>query len=81
MNIIDNKSIILYPNPVNEYCSIKNNEPCYEDYYITIYNSQGTVVKRCKVSNILYIGDLKPGIYLIELLNNSGIQITKIIKR
>lgn len=72
----------IYPNPLNNYIKIDFDDFNIYDSKIKIYNNSGTLIKVFDFlnKNNLYLGDLKPGLYVIELIDNNKRRTCKIIK-
>lgn len=70
----------LYPNPADDFINLVSAR--FGISNIRILNSSGINIKEFDDSNFnrLYIGDLKKGLYLIELKSGNNIQIGKFIK-
>lgn len=74
-------SIHLFPNPTNEFITIKS-----ESYLkqISIYNTLGALVKNnainVKKEIQLSLNELENGIYFVKIMNEKGIITKKIIK-
>lgn len=74
-----NEVITIYPNPANDIITIKTKDNAVIDN-ITIYNSLGKKVKTSN-QNIMNIGNLEKGIYLVVITDNDGkIARKKILK-
>ena len=73
----DSRSIIVYPNPVNDRIRVEGLEGECE---ISIYNTLGTCVKRLTLSGNeeIVVGDLAAGLYLLRI---NGKQTVKFVKR
>lgn len=75
------QNVSIFPNPANNY--IKINTPLK---VLNIYDIQGKLVKKFTGSFMenkeFNISNLKPNIYILETINNSGNrQITKLVKK
>ena len=76
-----NSALTLYPNPASSYLSIKTQNGLLVQ--LDVLTTAGTIVysKTINGNEILDISSLKPGIYFIRCIENTGrIQIFKIIK-
>ena len=63
--------LIVYPNPADEYISLQEEFDPLMQY--KIYNTSGILVDSGKmVSNTLYIANLNPGVYFLELISEEG---------
>lgn len=72
------RSINIYPNPVDDYFTIKTNHlvKC-----VAIYNVQGSLVKSFSKTEASYnLQDLKTGLYFIEIETSKGMVTKKFIK-
>jgi hypothetical protein len=75
------RNLKLYPNPVNEELTIDIENS--KDNTCTVFNSQGQIVKNLSVSlglNIIDMGELPSGLYIVRISSISGIYIERIIK-
>lgn len=70
----------IYPNPVNEYLSIKSNNKDFLNYKFQIYNSCGEIVKNQSrfsanknETTIINLSNLSEGIYFIKLIDGNQI--------
>lgn len=73
-------SFNLYPNPANTHFSIQNelNMPIKK---VTVFDVKGSVLKAIEMPvEEMNIGDLKKGIYIIELEINEGMVYKKLVK-
>ena len=79
-DIKEKELISLYPNPVKDILYIENPET--DDLNATLKNSAGLLVETwnlVKGLNEFYIGDMKPGLYILQLSGNIKSEF-KIIK-
>ncbi len=80
-NIKIKNDIVLYPNPAQDYFSISNGNKIDK---IKLYNILGTEIKSFYHYNNAQhlIGDLKPGMYLIQMLDkdNNIVKTSKLNK-
>jgi len=86
LNVYDNltlNKIKIFPNPICDFFQIETDMIITKDFNIKVYNNLGSIIKLIKytATNRLYIGDLVPGIYFIEISNTDKRQICKIIKK
>ena len=74
------KDMRLYPNPFTDVINISDIENVKS---VTVNDASGKLVKVIeKVSNNLNLGDLKQGIYLLNITYNNGTTVTtKVIKK
>ncbi len=56
---IDNKDIVLYPNPVSDKLTLQINDSFSDNLYAILYNSQGAIIMEKKIANNKHILDLK----------------------
>ena len=82
-NNFDNKSIIIYPNPVIDKLSIKSNQ--FKIKEITIYNLSGQkIYYKNNLNNnyiVINLHDISNGIYILEIMNDCQIKAKKIIAK
>jgi len=83
LSVSDNNltSTKLYPNPVDNILSIESDAIISE---ATIYDSNGRSILRTAYEGDLYqldLSKLRPGIYFLKVLSNTGIETFKIIKK
>ena len=72
-------SVLLYPNPANEYIVIKSNRLLKE---IVILNQFGEVVLRMKpdsVDYIIHLNDIPSGLYFMQIKALSGSTYKKVV--
>ena len=71
----------LYPNPADDFIRLVSERSGRS--HIRILNSSGLTIKEFDDSNFnrLYVGDLKKGLYLIELNSGKNMQIGKFVKK
>lgn len=74
------KSIILFPNPVRSLLSISSAES--KTFYVTIYDMKGSKVTETLVSQSIDISILNSGLYLIEIIDiaDKSTYVRKFIK-
>lgn len=75
ISILAENGFSLFPNPTNSDCTVTFDSPQFNSEAI-LTDSRGRVVRKVRVNgNILLIekGDLEAGIYLLSILNESGI--------
>ncbi len=72
--------IKAYPNPANDYIVLAGNVEA--DAKIAIKDVTGRSIRTLSnTHNSIYVGDLQPGVYMLECINSTGIFVEKIIKR
>jgi hypothetical protein len=61
----------IYPNPAKDYFAIENLK---EETNISVYNLQGQIMKEIhlKDSNIIHVGDLPRGVYVLKASDKQG---------
>lgn len=67
-------TINIFPNPANSQIQIDTQLPI-RTYYV--YDLMGNMLLKSKDSNWIYVGDLKDGMYLLELEAQNGKRISK----
>ena len=72
-----NSSIEIYPNPTHDLLKINSKTNINK---ITLYSITGKLIKTYKASNMISIGSLKTGTYIIEVSNNEKSYVSKIVK-
>ncbi|CAA7194215.1 T9SS type A sorting domain-containing protein [Chryseobacterium potabilaquae] len=78
--IISKQENTIYPNPFTETLNIKDPKNIQ---HLSIIDPAGIVVKRIKnPSSVLYLEDLKPGVYVITFtMKDNSIKTKKVIKK
>lgn len=83
--LVDTGKLLIGPNPATDYIRVKSEQKTRS---ISVYNILGIKTKEFILSNVpggedeLYIGDLHPGIYFLQVWNVDGQTIIrKLIKR
>lgn len=77
---IDSQSVSIYPNPAKEWIQLKGD--ISQNSQLIIYNYLGQVEHEENVSSnhTIYIGDLKSGIYILQLKDkNSAVQNFRLV--
>lgn len=78
-----NNNYLVFPNPANEELNIVFKNDFYKNSLANLYNSEGKLVlskRLVKRSNQIDIHNIKKGIYILKITNNSNIVIMKIVK-
>lgn len=73
-DILDSKksNLSIYPNPAVEYITLQVD--VYPNIHYKIYNASGSLIDSGRIlSNTLYVANLHPGVYFIELISAEGI--------
>jgi len=70
--------IIIYPNPATTEITING----YNPNYLKLFNALGECVAEAKKTNKLWVGNLAPGLYLLQVFNEKGwlVKTEKVIK-
>jgi hypothetical protein len=81
INNIETKEYIVHPNPFTDYISIDSGE--VQINLAEIYDSQGSLIRKTNdFKQRLFLGDLKSGIYILRITDNSKkVTEIKIIKQ
>ncbi len=80
-DISDRKNIMLYPNPAQQFITIKNNDDDIDQ--IEIYNTAGKQVLSKKIDGTLKgidVRNLEPGVFLMKIITGKDVYIYKFIK-
>ncbi len=78
---IDNKTLVIYPNPAHDQLTLKTDGFNIENFKVEIINTIGQTVFKTEVNtNTLDVSDLKRGIYFITLKNKNNHYSGKFIK-
>ncbi|MFP3859293.1 MAG: T9SS type A sorting domain-containing protein [Bacteroidales bacterium] len=68
----DQKDVIIYPNPAQDYINIEVEGGENYNYSLEIYNMQGSLLKRKEnIEGNININDLSSGVYMLKVQNNS----------
>lgn len=67
----------IYPNPTSDYVNILIED---EVKIVTVFNMQGKEILKTN-SNRVDVSNLTSGVYMIEVITNSGKAISKVIKK
>lgn len=77
---INQKEIVVYPNPTSEILNFQNLPPSIKD--VSLFNIQGSLIKNYSVSeNQLNISALPAGIYFIKILQDDSTTVKRIVKQ
>ncbi|MEM6964457.1 MAG: T9SS type A sorting domain-containing protein [Bacteroidota bacterium] len=73
----------VYPNPVNDYISFRSLKSTIQGVELTIFNSQGQLVKKMDFSSNLQVrlGDLNAGLYTIKITVGAEIYVGDFVKQ
>jgi len=69
--IIEDKNVVVFPNPSNDKFNIKSTTGEFERSTITIYNSIGKIIFSGLMENVSSV-ELKPGVYELSVLSPNG---------
>jgi len=74
--------LIVYPNPTNDRIIVDNNLTDLGEFKFTMYSVSGLIKLSGKssVGHEISLSDLSPGIYFLEIQNENGIVMRKIVK-
>jgi parallel beta-helix repeat protein len=80
-SIIVNSNISLFPNPAQSYF-VLNNKVSTELMDVKVINSMGRIVYNNKLKSMdkIDIANLPTGLYIVEIVSNSGISKVKLMK-
>jgi len=76
-------SLKVYPNPTEEFLTIEIENPENKNLEISLIDEKGVVMKTTKTGGSktqLYTGDLKTGVYFIQLVGNGLKEVSKVIR-
>ena len=79
-SVIANETPTIHPNPAQDYINLYTPE----DAVVTLYSNTGRVVKSIKLAggnSKISVANLKPGVYNIQVQEQSGLNSFRIIKR
>lgn len=78
-SFIDNNSIIIYPNPANNFITIKNNKITTENFNYRIIDVTGRIVKNgiSKFNTNINIENFSDGLYTIQVELENGEKLSK----
>lgn len=79
---LDTKNLIIYPNPASDQITVYVNSNVFSSY--EILDHQGRMIRKGSVTagqeNItINLSDLSPGIYLLNVLSESGKMTERIV--
>jgi hypothetical protein len=79
-------TIQIFPNPAKDYFSLRSPEPLEENMRLTIFSSDGALMRELSISPGIYkheclvdIRDLAPGLYFIMIKMEASNIIQKLI--
>ena len=78
-SFIANNSIIIYPNPANDYIKIENNKTTTENFNYKIIDVTGRIVKNdtSRFNENINIENFSDGIYTIKIETENGEKTSK----
>lgn len=79
----DDFEVVLFPNPASQQLSIKTDEDLIGSNY-NIINIMGQTVRSGKINsdnNLLEVGDLSNGTYLLQIYSKDGGAVSRFIKK
>jgi phosphoglycerol transferase MdoB-like AlkP superfamily enzyme len=78
-NFALNKAVIMYPNPVENYLTIRSNLPITR---VQVYSLLGDLVKDVNTNFVrIDLRDVNSGIYMIKIHSNQFFVTKKLIKK
>jgi PKD repeat protein len=85
INNIQAAGIKIYPNPFSDHISIKMSKPAENISAVRIFDISGRVLKNIPISAnqnklLLSAKELNKGIYLLEIISDSGKVVYKVVK-
>ena len=74
IDISENRSFDIYPNPSNDFIYIKSINPAVQQFILSLYNLLGEkIFSDTFIDNYkLFIGNFSKGFYLIVISGNNG---------
>lgn len=80
-NILYDNQIGIFPNPAHDFIEFSQNFRLSDGCRIKVFDTNGKLIESFNYTNKrIYIGDLKAGIYFIEVSDKDKRQIGKLIK-
>ena len=71
--IVENKNLILYPNPTSGKVTVVG----VEASEVMVYNALGQLVKTVRGTNEIDVADLMEGVYLVRIMDAEGRNYTE----
>lgn len=71
---IDNKNVVVYPNPTKSYIYVESNQP----FFYQIKDMQGRIVEGGFYENRIDVRHLQEGMYLLQCVNDNRVEVFKI---
>lgn len=73
-----NKGIVIYPNPTDNFITVKSNGNINE---IAIWSVQGQKVMEFKNMDVVNVSELQTGMYIARIKTDAGVQVSNFIKK
>lgn len=73
-----NLGIVLYPNPSNNFITVKSNSRVNE---IAIWSIQGQKVLEFENLDVINVSELQAGMYIARIKTDAGLQVSNFIKK
>ena len=75
-----NPKFQIFPNPCSDFLRIRMENGASASADVNICSMDGKIVRRFhQVSDLLQVGDLTPGMYIVQLVTANWVQTEKII--
>lgn len=77
--VTNSQEIYLFPNPTSQYLNIVAGSDPVEVY---LFGMDGSLLKQFRITNhqVIDIGDLSKGLYLLQIVSKDKVQLEKILK-
>lgn len=76
---VDTKFFVVYPNPANDFITIKSDYPIPNNTKVILFNSLGQKVKTIEEIDKIDLSNLTDGLYFIKLTDEKNFATTKSI--
>ena len=73
-NTIDNKEILIFPNPTNGQLNINSMESFER---IELFDCLGILIRQYKNDDAIYISNIENGFYILVITNKNGSKFMK----
>ena len=73
-----NLGIVLYPNPSNDFITVKSNSQVNE---IAVWSIQGQKVLEFENLDVINVSQLQAGMYIARIKTDAGLQVSNFIKK
>ena len=80
VNVLDNKNILIFPNPVQSYLNVESDDIDIQKVIILSVSGQELLSINTNFSHI-NVNSLPNGIYLVKIRTGQGVYIKKLIKK